>query len=139
MSVQKCPCYLFEYPKCHSKSKTPKPRRTHCVTVSDLGVLAFQGREREREREMGRRILNDALRSIVNAEKRGKATVELKPISNVISSFLKIMKDRGKSVLFLSLPIWVFFIVLLFFIASIKFSHLYFWIPLLFEIVVGLY
>ncbi|KAF3968009.1 hypothetical protein ACB098_09G116400 [Castanea mollissima] len=44
---------------------------------------------------MGRRILNDALRSIVNAEKRGKATVELKPISNVISSFLKIMKDRG--------------------------------------------
>ena len=48
---------------------------------------------------MGRRILNDALRSIVNAEKRGKATVELKPISNVISSFLKIMKDRGKSVL----------------------------------------
>ena len=88
---------------------------------------------------MGRRRLNDALRSIVNAEKRGKATVELKPISNVISSFLKIMKDRGKSVLFLSLPIWVFSIVLLFFIASIKFSHLYFWIPLLFEIVVGLY
>ncbi|GMY36238.1 40S ribosomal protein S15a-5-like [Fagus crenata] len=44
---------------------------------------------------MGRRILNDALRSIVNAEKRGKATVELKPISTVISSFLKIMKDRG--------------------------------------------
>ncbi|KAK8513781.1 hypothetical protein V6N12_052949 [Hibiscus sabdariffa] len=44
---------------------------------------------------MGRRILNDALRSIVNAEKRGKATVELKPISTVISSFLNIMKYRG--------------------------------------------
>ncbi|MFQ6627695.1 hypothetical protein Gotur_005869 [Gossypium turneri] len=44
---------------------------------------------------MGRRILNDALRSIVNAEKRGKATVELKPISTVISSFLTIMKYRG--------------------------------------------
>ncbi|XP_022751727.1 40S ribosomal protein S15a-5-like [Durio zibethinus] len=44
---------------------------------------------------MGRRILNDALRSIVNAEKRGKATVELKPISIVISSFLNIMKYRG--------------------------------------------
>ena len=80
-----------------------------CESVSNLGVLAFQGREREREREMGRRILNDALRSIVNAEKRGKATVELKPISNVISSFLKIMKDRGKSVLLLSLPIWVLY------------------------------
>ncbi|CAI0628454.1 unnamed protein product [Linum tenue] len=44
---------------------------------------------------MGRRILNDALRAIVNAEKRGKASVELKPISTVMSSFLKIMKDRG--------------------------------------------
>ncbi|KAH1067626.1 hypothetical protein J1N35_032613 [Gossypium stocksii] len=44
---------------------------------------------------MGRRILNDALRSIVNAERRGKATVELKPISTVISSFLNIMKYRG--------------------------------------------
>ncbi|AET05132.1 ribosomal protein S8 [Medicago truncatula] len=44
---------------------------------------------------MGRRILNDALRSMVNAEKRGKAMVELKPISNVISSFLHIMKHRG--------------------------------------------
>ncbi|KDP33750.1 hypothetical protein JCGZ_07321 [Jatropha curcas] len=44
---------------------------------------------------MGRRILNDALRSIVNAERRGKATVELQPISTVMSSFLKIMKDRG--------------------------------------------
>ncbi|KAK4254471.1 hypothetical protein QN277_009849 [Acacia crassicarpa] len=44
---------------------------------------------------MGRRILNDALRTMVNAERRGKATVELKPISTVISSFLRIMKVRG--------------------------------------------
>ncbi|RXI03392.1 hypothetical protein DVH24_004044 [Malus domestica] len=44
---------------------------------------------------MGRMILNNALRSIVNAERRGKDTVELKPISTVMSSFLKIMKDRG--------------------------------------------
>ncbi|XP_050218496.1 40S ribosomal protein S15a-2-like [Mercurialis annua] len=44
---------------------------------------------------MGRRILNDALRSMVNAEKRRKSTVQLQPISTVISSFLKIMKDRG--------------------------------------------
>ncbi|RDX96968.1 40S ribosomal protein S15a-5 [Mucuna pruriens] len=44
---------------------------------------------------MGRRILNDALRSMVNAERRGKAMVELKPISTVISSFLHIMKHRG--------------------------------------------
>ncbi|CAN6912428.1 hypothetical protein Bca4012_087085 [Brassica carinata] len=44
---------------------------------------------------MGRRILNDALRTIVNAERRGKASVELKPISTVMSSFLKIMKEKG--------------------------------------------
>ncbi|KAM6583372.1 hypothetical protein CsatB_010374 [Cannabis sativa] len=44
---------------------------------------------------MGRRILNEALRSMVNAEKRGKSMVELKPISTVMSSFLNIMKNRG--------------------------------------------
>ncbi|QCD85201.1 40S ribosomal protein S15a-5 isoform X1 [Vigna unguiculata] len=44
---------------------------------------------------MGRRILNDALRSMVNAERRGKAMVELKPISTVMSSFLRIMKNHG--------------------------------------------
>ncbi|KAL6196107.1 hypothetical protein ACLB2K_029224 [Fragaria x ananassa] len=44
---------------------------------------------------MGRMILNNALRAIVNAEKRQKATVELQPISTVMSSFLKIMKNRG--------------------------------------------
>lgn len=47
------------------------------------------------KRKMGRMILNNALRAIVNAEKRGKATVELQPISTVMSSFLRIMKNRG--------------------------------------------
>lgn len=45
--------------------------------------------------KMGRRILNDALRTIVNAEKRGLASAELNPISNVMASFLQIMKYRG--------------------------------------------
>ncbi|OWM87550.1 40S ribosomal protein S15a-5-like [Punica granatum] len=44
---------------------------------------------------MGRRVLSNALSSIVNAERRAKATVQLQPISAVVSSFLKIMKDRG--------------------------------------------
>ncbi|KAG9455145.1 hypothetical protein H6P81_008049 [Aristolochia fimbriata] len=44
---------------------------------------------------MGRRILNDALRTIVNAERRGKAIANLQPISNVMSAFLGIMKHRG--------------------------------------------
>ncbi|PNY01946.1 40S ribosomal protein s15a-5-like [Trifolium pratense] len=54
---------------------------------------------------MGRRILNDALRSMVNAERRGKAMVELKPISTVISSFLQIMKHRVNYFYFLKLPL----------------------------------
>nr|GLL42321.1 40S ribosomal protein S15a-5-like [Ipomoea trifida]GMD72680.1 40S ribosomal protein S15a-5-like [Ipomoea batatas] len=44
---------------------------------------------------MGRRILNDALRTIVNAEKRGFASAQLQPISNVMANFLQIMKYRG--------------------------------------------
>ncbi|XP_072973017.1 small ribosomal subunit protein uS8my-like [Typha angustifolia] len=44
---------------------------------------------------MGRRILNDALRTMVNAERRGKATANLQPISTVMTSFLRIMKNRG--------------------------------------------
>ncbi|CDO97938.1 unnamed protein product [Coffea canephora] len=44
---------------------------------------------------MGRRILNDALRTIVNAEKRGFASAQLQPISSCMASFLQIMKYRG--------------------------------------------
>ncbi|URE03518.1 40S ribosomal protein [Musa troglodytarum] len=44
---------------------------------------------------MGPRILNDVLRTIVNAEKRGKATANLQPISTVMVSFLNFMKIRG--------------------------------------------
>ncbi|KAK1265828.1 40S ribosomal protein S15a-2 [Acorus gramineus] len=44
---------------------------------------------------MGRRILNEALRKMVNADKRGMATAQLQPISNVMVGFLNIMKERG--------------------------------------------
>uniref|UniRef100_A0ACD5WGK4 Uncharacterized protein n=1 Tax=Avena sativa TaxID=4498 RepID=A0ACD5WGK4_AVESA len=44
---------------------------------------------------MGSRILNDALRTMVNAERRGMATAQLQPISGVMISFLNIMKHRG--------------------------------------------
>ncbi|KAG2608991.1 hypothetical protein PVAP13_4KG002300, partial [Panicum virgatum] len=44
---------------------------------------------------MGRRILNDALRKMVNADRRGNATALLQPISGVMVSFLNIMKHRG--------------------------------------------
>ncbi|CAI9099514.1 OLC1v1036352C1 [Oldenlandia corymbosa var. corymbosa] len=44
---------------------------------------------------MGRRILNDALRTIVNAEKRCFASAQLQPVSGVMASFLQIMKYRG--------------------------------------------
>lgn len=39
--------------------------------------------------------MNEALSTIVNAEKRGFATAQLQPISNVMASFLTIMKHRG--------------------------------------------
>ncbi|PQP99741.1 40S ribosomal protein S15a-5 [Prunus yedoensis var. nudiflora] len=55
----------------------------------------WKGQKDFSKRRMGRMILNNALRTIVNAERRGKATVELQPISTVMSSFLKIMKNRG--------------------------------------------
>ncbi|CAN6441491.1 unnamed protein product [Victoria cruziana] len=44
---------------------------------------------------MGRRILNEALSKLVNAERRGKATVQLQPVSILMASFLGIMKQRG--------------------------------------------
>ncbi|PIA64454.1 hypothetical protein AQUCO_00100144v1 [Aquilegia coerulea] len=44
---------------------------------------------------MGKRILNEALSKIVNAERRGKATAQLQPVSNMIASFLQVMKNRG--------------------------------------------
>ncbi|KAK9664149.1 hypothetical protein RND81_14G022300 [Saponaria officinalis] len=49
---------------------------------------------REDRETMGRRILNDALRTIVNAKKRNTASAELKPISTVICFFLNTMKKR---------------------------------------------
>lgn len=52
---------------------------------------------------MGRRILNDALRTIVNAEKRGKASANLQPVSNVMAEFLRVMKNRGILTCFLFL------------------------------------
>ncbi|GAB2221557.1 hypothetical protein Droror1_Dr00012741, partial [Drosera rotundifolia] len=48
---------------------------------------------------MGRRILNEALRTIVNAERRNKGVAEPRPISTVMCSFLDIMKTREKLLL----------------------------------------
>lgn len=59
---------------------------------------------------MGRRILNDALRAMVNAERRRKSVVELKPISTVMSSFLKIMKDRGRAQYSSPFLLWILFV-----------------------------
>ncbi|RRT64587.1 hypothetical protein B296_00040864 [Ensete ventricosum] len=69
---------------------------------------------------MGRRILNDALRTIVNSERRGKATATLQPISTVIVSFLRIMKDRGRSSLFSCSRSWMFFPLIKYFAGYIK-------------------
>ncbi|KAJ3694494.1 hypothetical protein LUZ60_009974 [Juncus effusus] len=65
------------------------------VAASSCYSHREERRRGKRRREMGRRILNDALRTMVNAERRGKATANLQPISSVMVSFLNIMKHRG--------------------------------------------
>ncbi|KAG6499934.1 hypothetical protein ZIOFF_039748 [Zingiber officinale] len=50
---------------------------------------------------MGRRILNDALQKMLNAERRGNASTTLQPISGTIIAFLNVMKSRGVNVVLL--------------------------------------
>lgn len=44
---------------------------------------------------MGMRILNEALRKMVNAEKRGFTKVQLQPMSSLMVNYLRVMKSRG--------------------------------------------
>jgi ribosomal protein S8 len=42
-------------------------------------------------------VLNDALKNMYNAEKRGKRQVLLRPSSKVVIKFLQVMQRHGKS------------------------------------------
>lgn len=44
-------------------------------------------------------MLNDALKNMYNAEKRGKRQVMIKPSSTVIIRFLSVMQKHGKGLI----------------------------------------
>jgi hypothetical protein len=73
----------------------PLPLLVHCFCPS-ASSLAYSAAASEEGVAMVRiSVLNDALKNMFNAEKRGKRQVLLKPSSKVIIKFLTVMQKHG--------------------------------------------
>ncbi|KAL3824429.1 hypothetical protein ACJIZ3_020458 [Penstemon smallii] len=96
--------YVKDYQeKYESYCSLKKILESYSDEFSNLGkdLEAYSGRDIKKYHDILGQIRSsflqygEALRTIVNAEKRGFASTELNPISNGMASFLQIMKYRG--------------------------------------------
>ena len=81
----------FAYPSIHSSIQSLHPSthshthtHTHTHTIAYINMVRIS-------------VLNDCLTSMVNAEKRGKRQVLVRPSSKVVIKFLSVMQKHGTS------------------------------------------